>query len=227
MRRIMICALILITLMLPFYGEEKSKTDTKSGHSIGLGISAFKPFIDLERGDYFDSLTLAFSGRIKLGANFGIIVNVIPSGAVYYFEDPPGSGDFSIENNPFTVTDYPFMSTEYVVFTDIALFLPVSILEPYLALGPAFDFFFMGEGYENDTDNFRNWYDGMYGREKIFNIGLNVKLGVDIVIKSISIGLELNFMAHDLYRFIDDISQDPGYMIRNSQVGINALLWLL
>jgi hypothetical protein len=233
MRRILAIVLTIITIMLPAFAEENNKIDTEKEFSLGLGINVFTGFDKFVQRDSFNKEYFGLDARAKFSPNFGIILNVISCGSVQYYEDPPGSGDFSTYNSfegmPFSLfgeDESLYKQTEYLVFPDLALFIPISIFQPYVALGPALEVSLMGLGYRYNTNGFKTWYDNMYGSERIIRIGWNVKAGCDIYIGFISIGIELNFIAHDIGTFIDELMNDPRYMIHNSWVGINALFWI-
>jgi hypothetical protein len=233
MRQSLFAVLIFITITFQINADNNKKIDPPNVHSLGLGISTFTSYENFANGKIFADMTIGFSGRLKFGPNLGIILNVLACDPLYFYENPSGSGNFYSTNSWASInaageseTSYLFKQSEYLIFPDVALFIPISVFQPYLALGPALDLYLLGSGYKNNVDGFKDWYDALYGGERLLRFGWNVKAGIDLFLGSVSFGIELNFLTYDLSSFFKSVTSDSGYLIRNCQVSLTSLLWI-
>ncbi len=156
--------------------------------TIGVGSVNYYSYYDLEAGD-----TEAFIPALR---------------GEFFFSDYLGvSADAIILD---ARRNYHYFEMMYIL--DVVLRLPLGLLEPYIATGPAYLGVIAG-----------NWTDA---EEDAF--AYNVRAGVDFnVLDWLSVGVETNFLVDDVVQFIDEFStlskEEMIFAIKNySLIGISA-----
>jgi hypothetical protein len=226
MRKIIICTILLVMIAsLPAFSQANEKW-------LGLGFNFFKQFLELKEGKPFGNMIWGFNGRLKLNENLGIILDIIWAGTYYYYQDVYGDfygpelWDEELADDTTGITDpweYEYRHSEFVVFPDFALFIPIGIFQPYAAVGPALYIYTRGDGFDNE--DFYDYYDTV--KKDAFSFGIDAKLGCDFfIVDFISLGFEFNFIVANLSDLFEGFENDPDAMIRNSWIGITALIWL-
>lgn len=139
-----------------------------AGSTFGLGLVSYYSYFDLEAQN-FDAYIPGLRAEFFFSENLGV------------------SGDFV-----YLGQDEIFPAIGYAnLLVDIVFRLPLGLVEPYIATGPAYFMAFTSD-------------DSYVGES---SIAYNLRGGIDFnIIDGFSIGTEVNFMVDDVPQFIEDLS---------------------
>jgi|GEM_PF-3235549 hypothetical protein len=132
--------------------------------------------------------------------------------------------------------DWNYYHDEFIGMFDIAFFLAFGrMLSFHFAFGPTYWWASPSKAYDTDSD-FQSAYDSWYNQGG-FKLGMNVKLGANIVFGLIGITLEYNYVVNNLSEFFNKaFSNDPNpndddyygmdYLKRMGFLEFALILWL-
>ncbi len=156
--------------------------------TFSVGVVNYYSYFDLEAGNT-DAYVPALRGEFFLSDYLGV------------------SADALILDS---LPDYNYYEMMYIL--DVVLRLPLGLVEPYIATGPAYFGVIIGDYTETAEDAF----------------AYNVRAGVDFnVLDWLSVGVETNFLVDDVAEFVDDLSNATSEQIADaikyySKIGISA-----
>ncbi len=135
--------------------------------TFGIGSVNYYKYNDLEAGNN-DALNTGLRGE-------------------FFFSDILGASFDAIVLNSDTVNeDY-----EMVYMIDVVLRLPLGMVEPYIAVGPAYFGIISGDSSSTSEEPF----------------AYNVRGGVDVnILEWLSIGIESNFLPQDVEDFVNSLA---------------------
>ncbi len=135
--------------------------------TFGLGVVPYYSYYDLEAGNT-DAYIPAVRGEFFFSDYLGVSADAI-----------------ILASNP------SLQRLEMAYILDVVLRLPLGLIEPYVATGPAY-FGVIIHGEPSTEEN---------------AFAYNVRAGVDFnILDWLSVGVETNFLVDDVAQFVDDIS---------------------
>lgn len=189
---------------------------------LGFGLVGLSQTVqDQSQTGFLDNALYGFTIRYKGFGMLGFIFDILYLGTKYWV--PYGTNptivygpwpweDVNNETyNPAKVAegDWEYYHDEFIGMFDLALFLALGrTISFHFAFGPTYWWASPSDAYETDQD-FAKAYDEWYG-EGGFKLGMNIKLGANIVFGLLGITIEYNYVTKSLGEFFDRVfSDDP------------------
>ncbi|MCX8058296.1 MAG: DUF3300 domain-containing protein [Spirochaetes bacterium] len=132
--------------------------------------------------------------------------------------------------------DWEYYHDEFIGMFDLAFFLALGrTISFHFAFGPTYWWATPSDAYKTD-DDFKKAYDAWYGKGG-FKLGMNFKLGANLVFGLMGITLEYNYIAKSINEFFGRVfGDDPNpndkdyygmdYLKRMGYLEFGIILWL-
>jgi len=219
------------------------------GSMFGVGLVGFTPFTSDENDAAFmDTAFWGVSFRFKGDGLLGFIIDVMYFNTTYWIQDTdwygPMSWDsmttdfYSVWNTGGAIPEdqWEYYQDEFFGHFDLALFIPLGPVMFHFATGPSVWWASPSDAYDWDTEFAAAWDDYYTNNGGAFTLGYNIKLGVDILLGTIGIGVEYNYMVEKIGDFFDyafgtddnpndEIYYGWEYLKRNGYFELSVMFW--